>query len=283
MPVVPFEIKRPSVQTSCVVFASPHSGRDYPESFLAQTVLDRHVIRSSEDAFVDQLFACAPTFGAPLMSACIGRAYIDFNRDCSELDPALIKGIHSSIHNPRVISGLGVVPRVVAKGQAIYSGKLSSLEVNERIATCWTPYHQALRGLLDQTHRQFGCAILADCHSMPHSAMVDQALVPTDIIIGDRFGAAANPDLVAQIEAAFEAVGLEVRRNTPFAGAFSTQTYGRPRENQHAVQIEIDRSLYMDEERIIPNSNFAVLQKTLSTIIAKIAQINIRPLSLAAE
>ncbi len=283
MAVVPFEIKRPSVQTSCAVFASPHSGQDYPEPFLAQAILDRPVIRSSEDAFVDQLFGCAPTFGAPLIAACIGRAYIDLNRDCSELDPALIRGVHRTDHNPRVTSGLGVVPRVVAKGQAIYAGKLSVAEVNMRISTCWTPYHQALRRLIHQTHRQFGCTILIDCHSMPHSVIVDQGLEPTEIIVGDRFGAAANRDLVDQITAAFRAEGLVVRRNAPFAGAYSTQAYGRPSKNQHAVQIEIDRSLYMDEARITPNSNFVALQKTLCSVIAKIALINLRPLSLAAE
>ncbi|MEX0282937.1 MAG: N-formylglutamate amidohydrolase, partial [Arenibacterium sp.] len=254
-----FHIAAPETLRSRVVFASPHSSRDYPRAFVQQSQLDRHTIRSSEDAFVDQLFDAAPANGAPLLCAGVPRAYIDMNRSPDELDPALVEGAKRHAHNPRVASGLGVVPRVVANGRAIYRGKLPMSEAKARIDAYWHPYHTALQDLLDQAHNRFGQAILIDCHSMPHEAMdgvTRSRKRPPEIVLGDRFGAAASNEIVDQIEAAFAAAGLSVARNTPFAGAYVTQAYGRPSRNQHAVQIEIDRALYMDERRIVPNANF---------------------------
>ncbi len=283
----PFEIRYPQRRNTAVVFASPHSGRDYPPSLLRRTVLDDTVIRSSEDAFVDELFACAPDHGAPLIRALVPRAYVDLNRSPDELDPALIEGVHRLAHNPRVASGLGVVPRVVANGREIYAGKISRAEAEHRIETCWRPYHAALRGELQEALRLFGLAILIDCHSMPHDAMDSIARSGTrrpDVVLGDRFGAAAGRSVVDRIEDAFAGAGLVVARNTPFAGAFITQNYGRPSGGCHAIQIEIDRSLYMDERAIRPNAGFAGLQRLLEGVVADIAAIG-RPVdsSLAAE
>ena len=244
-----FQITHPERRTTSVVFASPHSGRDYPRSFLRQSALNEHAIRSSEDAFVDDLFESAPAHGAPLLCASVPRAYVDLNRSADELDPALIEGVRKAGHNPRVASGLGVVPRVVANGQVIYTGKISRAEADRRIETYWRPYHAALRLQLTEAQRQFGQAILIDCHSMPHEAMDSVArsgVRRPDVVLGDRFGAAAGEQIVDRIEEAFYDAGLVVTRNTPFAGAYITQHYGRPSNGHHAVQIEIDRSLYMD-------------------------------------
>jgi len=139
MPQAAYELKEPDRNTSSVVFASPHSGRDYSDTFLQRTVLDSRIIRSSEDAFVDQLFDCAAQFGAPLLLASAPRAFVDLNRGIDELDPALIEGIEIRGHNPRVASGLGVIPRVVANGRAIYSGKLSQNEAQHRLKTTGNP------------------------------------------------------------------------------------------------------------------------------------------------
>lgn len=287
MPKVAYHLIQPEQRTTSVVFASPHSGRDYPWTFLRLTTLNEHSVRSSEDAFVDQLFESAPRFGAPLIKAGAPRAYVDLNRSADELDPALIEGVARQGHNPRVASGLGVIPRVVANGQAIYSGKLSMAEATHRIETYWRPYHAALQGQLDQAHQTFGQSILIDCHSMPHEAMDSVArrgVRRPEIVLGDRFGAASDGAVMDRIEAAFVRAGLVVTRNTPFAGAYITQAYGRPARGRHAVQIEIDRALYMNERLIRPNGNFeafCTLMRGVIRDIAEIGRVEARP--LAAE
>lgn len=281
-----FDLLRPSRTTSCVVFASPHSGRTYTPEFLLRSVLDSHVIRSSEDAYVDKLFDAAPQFGAPLLLAGAPRAYVDLNRAADELDPALIDGVRAQGHNPRVASGLGVIPRVVANGRAIYRGKLKMGEARERLAQVWQPYHSQLQSLLDEAATEFGQAVLIDCHSMPHEAMDGIArggMRRPDIVLGDRFGAAAAGGIVDEVEAAFAAAGFTVTRNAPFAGAYITQAYGRPNRHQHAVQVEIDRSIYMDERRIAPHGGFEDVRARLQSVMAQIVRIGQARVPLAAE
>lgn len=276
MPKAAYHIAHPVRRTTGVVFASPHSGRDYPRSFLRRTTLNERSIRSSEDAFVDQLFDSAPLYGAPLIVAGAPRAFVDLNRSAEELDPALIDGVPKAGHNPRVASGLGVIPRVVANGQAIYPGKIPLAEAQRRIDCYWHPYHEALKGQLDQAHLMFGQSILIDCHSMPHEAMDSIArsgLRRPEVVLGDRFGAAADEGIVDRVEAVFADAGLVVARNTPFAGAYMTQHYGRPGRGRHAVQIEIDRALYMNEQMIRPNGNFTSFKHLLEVVIAEISEI----------
>ncbi|MCE8517297.1 N-formylglutamate amidohydrolase [Ruegeria pomeroyi] len=281
-----YHLTLPAARTSSVVFASPHSGARYDPRFLAQTVLDDHAIRSSEDAFVDLLFNCAPGFGAPFLSAAAPRAYLDLNRSADELDPALIEGVRKIGHNPRVASGLGVIPRVVAGGRAIYRGKLSRAEADHRLHAVWHPYHTRLQHLLNEAHAAFGQAILIDCHSMPREAVESSARAAArrpDVVLGDRFGASAAPEIVERVEAAFAGAGLHVVRNTPFAGAYVTQAYGRPSRRQHAIQIEIDRGLYMHEATIRPNANFDAMRDLLRKVVSEIASIGQQRLPLAAE
>ena len=282
-----YHLKMPDVRTTSVVFASPHSGRAYPRRLIRRSVLSELALRSSEDAFVDQLFDTAPLQGAPLLTAVAPRAWIDVNRSLDELDPALIEGVRKSAHNPRVASGLGVVPRVVANGRSIYSGKMPLADAQARLERIWHPYHNKLSGLLEETYRQFGICILLDCHSMPHEAMDSLAGVAPrrpEVVIGDRFGASARGEIVDRIEAAFTAVGLSVVRNTPFAGAYVAQHYGRPAKGRHAVQIEIDRSLYMNEQLIRPNGNFESFRRLIRSVVADLTEIG-RPAErpLAAE
>lgn len=286
MPKLAYDILHPDSRTSCVVFASPHSGCDYPRDFVRQTLLDENSIRTSEDAFVDQLFEAAPAHGAPLLRAGAPRAYVDLNRSADELDPALIEGVRRNGHNPRVASGLGVIPRVVANGRVIYRGKMSAKEAERRIEKYWKPYHLMLQTLLDGAHQSHGQAILIDCHSMPHEAMdgiARSGIKRPDVVLGDRFGAAAGGEVMDRIEAAFAAGGFTVARNAPFAGAYITQTYGRPSRDQHAVQVEIDRSLYMNERLIRRNRQFESVRARLSSVIADIATIGQARVPLAAE
>ena len=190
-----FHLIRPVRRDTPLIFSSPHSGRLYSSAFLAASSLDAQAIRSSEDAFVDQLFAAAPDHGAPLLAACAPRAFIDLNRASDELDPALIENVPRATHNPRVSSGLGVIPRVVAGGRPIYNGKMARAEAESRLNQFWHPYHAALRGLIDESLGRFGEAVLIDCHSMPHEAIeahVRPGAPCPEVVLGDRFGAAAG-------------------------------------------------------------------------------------------
>ena len=286
MSASPFDIFRPSRRQTPVIFSSPHSGREYPASLLRASPLDEMAIRSSEDAFVDELFVAAPLYGAPLIAARVPRAYIDLNLAADELDPALIEGIVRAPHNPRVNSGLGVIPRVVANGRAIYRGKIALGEAQMRIDRHWHPYHDALRGLIGESLTEFGEAVLVDCHSMPHEAIEAHARPGQprpEVVLGDRFGAAAGREMMEALEAAFSEAGLRVARNAPFAGAYIAQAYGRPSRGQHVVQVEIDRSLYMDEGRIVRRSDFGAFQSLMDGVVARIASIGGTRLPLAAE
>jgi len=276
MTALPFQIFRPIRQDTPVIFASPHSGRTYSEGFRRKSVLDDHRLRSSEDAYVDLLLDQAPLNGAPLITALTPRAYVDLNRNTDELDGALIHSVRNTRNNPRVASGLGVIPRVVANGRAIYRGKLQWAEAEERLRDHWHPYHKALSTLIDDTAKEFGQAILIDCHSMPHEALNSIAtpgVKRPDVVIGDRFGSACSARIANRVSAAFRNAGFSVTHNVPFAGAYIVQHYGRPSQGQHALQIEIDRKLYMDEDLIQPNENFKEFQNVLTKIITEITDI----------
>lgn len=285
MAPLPYDLTLPAERRTSVIFSSPHSGRDYPAGFLKSSVLDERTIRSSEDAFVDDLLDCVPGLGAPLLAARCPRAYVDLNRGPDELDPAVIDGLRPAGYNPRVSSGLGVIPRVVAGGKPIYRNKLAPDEVMERIDGCWSPYHDCLKGLIGDSRSQFGEAILIDMHSMPHEAVDSIAQAGArrpEIILGDRFGAAAFGHVVDRIEDAFERAGFRTLRNAPFAGAYIAQTYGRPATGTHVVQIEIDRALYMNEREIRPNGNYKGFKKALAGILSDIAAIGKPRAMLAA-
>lgn len=287
MHTMPYTLQVPTQRTTSVVFASPHSGRDYPWSFLRRSMLDELAVRSSEDAFVDRLFAAAPELGAPLIAATAPRAYVDLNRGADEMDPSVVEGVRTVTHNPRVSSGLGVVPRVVSNGRAIYRGKITLAEARSRIAEVWRPYHGQLQKLLDESKASFGSAILIDCHSMPHEAIDSicaQGARRPEVVLGDRFGAACAPDIMDRVEAAFVSSGLRVARNAPFAGAYITQHYGRPSRSQHVIQVEIDRALYMDENTVEPKPEFTAFRQRITEIMADIVEIGRAPtVPLAAE
>lgn len=271
-----FRLTLPDRQGSPIVLASPHSGRDYPQAFLAQSQLDALTLRSSEDAFMEELLAAAPTLGVPLLAARVPRAYVDLNRSPEELDPALIEDVRMPAHNPRIASGLGVIPRVVAGGRAIRAGKMPRSEAERRIVEGWRPYHDALERLLRDTQRRFGLAVLIDMHSMPHEAVIEARGRRPQVVLGDRFGSTATAAVTGAIEAAFQAEGLDVVRNIPFAGAYVVQTHGRPGTGRHAVQVEIDRSLYMDEARVEPHEGFGrmslMMERVLSRLITASAE-----------
>lgn len=280
-------IEQPAQITTHVVFASPHSGRVYPPDLIARAQVTPLVLRSSEDAYVDRLLAGVPGAGAPLVTTEVPRAYVDFNRAATELDPLLIEGVPHATSNPRIASGLGVIARVVANGQPIYRGRLPLAEAQARIARCWQPYHAALGGLIAAQHARFGETLLVDVHSMPRAALAGyprQRGARPEIVLGDRHGAACRPALTEAVEALFRAEGLTVARNTPFAGAYVATRYGRPAEGFNALQIEIDRGLYLDEARIEPAPGFADFAAIMDRVVRGIADLGRAGiLPLAAE
>jgi N-formylglutamate deformylase len=281
-----FKYIAPQRQSTNMVFCSPHSGRQYSNEFLQNSILDSQQIRTSEDAFVDDLFDCAPEMGAPLLIANAPRAYVDLNRGADELDGALIQGVNKNITNPRVTSGLGVIPRVVAYGQTIQSGKMTITQAHARLDDVYFPYHAKLKQVLDQTRDKYGQAILVDCHSMPHSATADMIVrgnARPDIVLGDRFGASCSKAVLSSVEQAFQRHGFSVSRNVPFAGAYIVQQYGRPSAGQHALQIEIDRSLYMDETQIVKNENFAHTQARIRAVVQELCLLRTDELPIAAQ
>ncbi len=246
----PFDVVEPRVLSAPLIFDSPHSGSRYPQRFLAASRLDALTLRRSEDAFVDELFLPCVALGAPLLRAHFPRAFLDVNREPFELDPQMFEGPLPEFANTRslrVAAGLGAIPRVVGDAQPIYQGRISVADAMARIAAFHRPYHQRLGELAARARARFGLAILIDCHSMPSTL----AEGPLDIVIGDRFGASAADWVVEALESALLARGLRLRRNKPYAGGYITERYGAPANGRHAVQIEINRGLYMDERRIV--------------------------------
>ena len=268
-----YAVLMPEPQRAPLVFASPHSGRRYPPQFLAAARLDAHALRRSEDSFVEELFESAPRHGCPLIHALFPRVWCDPNREPWELDPEMFDSELPAWVNaasPRVGAGLGTIARIVATGEPIYRRKLSFAEAEERIATCWRPYHEALAGLIAATRERFGLCLLIDCHSMP-TLTAQGPLRPPEIILGDAHGTSASPSAVRRLEEAFLEAGFSVRRNDPYAGGYVTRHYGRPHHGVHAVQIEIARTLYMDEERIVRHGGFDALRDRLERVIATLA------------
>ncbi len=269
----PFAVDEPTAQTLPFVFNTGHSGAIYPPSFLAASRLDGLSLRRSEDAYVDRLFAPVVGLGAPMLRANFPRAYLDVNREPYELDPRMFEGRLPSFANTRsmrVAGGLGTVPRVVADGQEIYAGRIAAAEAVSRIESLYKPYHRTLRGLIQRTARSYGYCILIDCHSMP-STSLGRDDAKADVVLGDRYGTACTPELIEAFEEQFQSRGFKVVRNKPYAGGFITEHYGEPNLGRHALQIEMNRALYMNESSLALSAGFPALSDALRDIVAAVA------------
>jgi len=283
----PIEIRRPEDWRVPLVFASPHSGRSYPAQFRQASRLDPLSLRRSEDAFVDEIFSCVPELGAPLLLAHFPRAYIDPNREAFELDPDMFDGPlpdYVNTTSPRVSAGLGTLARVVTSGAEIYSDKLDFKETKTTIENLYMPYHAALQELLDEGVRRFGGCLLVDCHSMPSIGGPmdrDPGFRRVDFILGDRHGSSCDGRLTSHVERALKDMNYVVVRNNPYAGGYTTSHYGKPKQAQHALQIEINRSLYMDELRVERGPGLAQLQDNVRAMVKELCNIN--PSILAAS
>jgi N-formylglutamate amidohydrolase len=273
------EIEAPATRRVPMVVASPHSGQNYPPAFLAQSALDPRALRRSEDSYVDELFAAGPRLGAPLLKALFPRAYLDVNREAYELDPLMFDGplpAYVNIDSPRVAAGLGTIARVVANGAEIYRRRLSFAEAERRIDQLYRPYHAALTRLVAETRQAFGHCLLVDGHSMPSiggPVDSDRGSSRVDMVLGDCFGSSCAPVVTQTAETTLRRLGYRVLRNAPYAGGYTTRHYGNPGQGVHAVQIEINRALYMNEATHVRLGGFAKLQADLGAVLAALVAI----------
>ena len=285
----PFEVHEPAEWRGPVVFNSPHSGRVYPRAFLSESRLDLATLRRSEDSFVDELVLGVVKRGYPMMRAHFPRCYIDVNREPYELDPRMFDGRLPSFANTRsmrVAGGLGTVARVVGDAQEIYDQRLSVDDALRRIENLYKPYHRALRKLFTRVHREFGAAVLIDCHSMPSATGGKDERPRSDVVLGDRYGTSCVAAVSETIETTLRSLGYAVSRNKPYAGGFITEHYGNPAAGLHALQLELNRGLYMDERRFERSEDFDRLALDLEIVAERVGAIPIeelRPYRAAAE
>src|SRR5262252_6420651 len=272
----PFEVLEPAEWRGPVAFNSPHSGCIYPRAFLAAARLDLAILRRSEDCFVDELLVGVVPRGHPLMRAHFPRCFVDVNREPYELDPRMFDGRLPSFANTRsmrVVGGLGTVARVVGDAQEIYDKRIAVSEALRRIEGLYKPYHRALRKLFMRLHREFGAAILIDCHSMPSAIGSKDERPRADLVLGDRYGTSCVPVIAETIEATMRGFGYVVSRNKPYAGGFITEHYGNPSAGLHAIQLEVNRALYMDERRYQRAPSFARLAVEFEILADRLAEI----------
>ena len=282
----PYQVSSPSSRREPLVFASPHSGQVYPNDLMIASNLSHLSLRRSADNFVDQIFAAAPRHGAPLLCATYARAYLDLNREPWELDPQMFDDVlpaHANTTSLRVAGGLGTIPRLASDGRAIYRGKLDFAEVQERLKRIYFPYHHCLARMLEESQTAFGYCLLIDCHSMPSTGSFARgrgdgastdSVQRADIVLGDRFGAACAPELTDHAHNTLSGLGLRVQRNNPYAGGFTTYHYGRPATGVHALQIEINRRLYMDEDHVVALPGLARIRGAMTTLITALSSLS---------
>ncbi len=277
----PLLIVEPTVGASAMVVSSPHSGSTYPARFLASSRLTPFALRRSEDAHVDTLFAGCAQHGAPMLKALFPRAYLDVNREPYELDPRMFDGRLPSYVNARsirVAAGLGTIARVVGEAQEIYAEKLPVEEALIRIETLYRPYHRALRELVTRAHAQHGDALLVDCHSMPSTtgpdgtATIDDLRRP-DVVIGDRFGTSCDVRYVECVEDSLRRRGYKVQRNKPYAGGYITEYFGSISRSCDALQIEVNRGLYMDERTLERRPRFTTMAQDMADALGELGNL----------
>ena len=268
-------LRSPQKRFSPIVLASPHSGYFYPSDFLKMVRLPISELRRSEDCFVDELFADGPDIGVPLLSALFPRCLVDVNRSPNELDPKLLKGtlpFYADVESSRVRAGIGVIPRLAASGAEIYSSKLPVFVARERLLRFYFVYHRMLRDILASTRNAFGSVILLDCHSMPSTKRPGSLAIGPDIVLGNQYGKSCSHGLIEEVERIFCASGYTVERNTPYAGGFVTNFYGKPECGYEVLQIEINRALYMNEQTFCRNRMFSKVKKDMTTLIKKVSE-----------
>src|ERR1700744_4218260 len=285
----PFEIIEPADWRGPIIFNSPHSGSAYPDEFLKASRIDLAGLRRSEDSFMDELIFGLSDLGFPTVSVNFPRSYVDVNREPYELDPRMFAGRLPSVattRSMRVAGGLGTIPRVVGDGQEIYSERIAVDDALTRIEQLYKPYHRALRRLINKAHRAFGTVIVVDCHSMPSVGVSREEPRRPDVVIGDRYGTSCAPVLADTVEETTARLGYSVGRNKPYAGGVITEHYGNPASRATTIQVELNRSIYMDERRRERGPRFEQVAKDFSLLADALAAIpldQLGPFQAAAE
>lgn len=270
----PYVLSMPTSTAIPLVCDSPHSGVIYPADFLS--CLPASVLRSGEDTYVEELWQALPSVGATLLAANFPRTYIDPNREIDDIDPNILAEPWTSELHPTEKSRLGhglIWSR--ARKQDIYDRKLWVAEVENRIGTYHQPYHAALSQQIESAYKHFGGVWHLNLHSMPSDSYevleIDTDKPLADFVLGDRDGTTCDPTLTGIIEDFLLERGYTVARNDPFKGVALIGRIGRPEENRHSLQIEVNRALYMDEDSYEKSANFIALQKDLALLSAKVA------------
>jgi len=277
------EVVQPPNGRAGVIFASPHSGAIHPPEILERSSLSAHQLRRNEDIFIDHLFGSAVAAGAPFLRALFPRVVVDVNRCETELPPqwdALIDTPEYRHPTPRAAAGLGVVPTYLSETLPIYNRLPDIKDVSNRLTKLYHPYHAALRGLLETSVNRFGRALLVDCHSMPGFAPMGSRR--PDIILGDRFGTSCHADTMGLFRQLFTQAGYSVGVNYPYAGGYTTTHYGKPDEGVEAIQIEVNRDLYVNPVTLSPKSGYVRLTENLRQITHDIVASAL-PQALAAQ
>jgi N-formylglutamate amidohydrolase len=271
-------VVRPAVFDTPVIIALPHSGSHYPNRLQQLSRLSALALRRSEDAYLSELLEFASALGIATVATPFARAYVDVNRSPQERDPQLVGAALGPGLSHRVIAGLGVVPRIVGAGIDIYAGPIAAAEVQMRIDAVHQPYHAALAACIAHTRARHGLALVLDFHSMPSGKFQNKPLA--NVVLGDCHGQSCDAVLTDRLEQLFAAQQLKVARNAPYAGGYSTAHHGAPGFDVHMIQIELDRSLYMDEARIEPHGGFAPLRaqllRVMGALMADVPQLRRR-------
>ena len=258
-----------------VVFDSPHSGTDYPADF--DTIVSRLTLRRAEDTHVEALYGAAPDHGATLIAANFPRSYIDANRSLLDIDPALLADAWPGPINTskKTEKGIGLVWRLLDTGEPIYARKLRAAEVQARIATCYAPYHKAVRDAINAAHKHYGAVWHVNCHSMPATSSVISEEGPgvarADFVLGDRDGSTCAPAFTAIVATTLRGMGYDVRINDPYKGVELVRAYSDPAAHKNSLQIEVNRRLYMDETSRERNANYPALEADITQLIKAIA------------
>lgn len=267
-----------------LVLDSPHSGTFYPDDF--RFVCDAAILRRAEDTHVEKLYDFAAGMGVAWVEAHFPRSYLDANRNTTELDVGLLDGAWPDPveTDPEVLSkvrlGKGLIWKYTDEGIPIYDRLLGVQEIQHRIARCWVPYHAAVSSAIDAAHARHGYSIHLNCHSMPAIAGSHATdlpgLVHADFVVGDRDGSTASPALSQQIAAFLRERGYSVEYNYPYKGVELVRRYGKPEDNRHSIQLEVNRKRYMDEETLELHDGANDLRRDLKDLVQMLLETDPR-------
>lgn len=288
----PISVNKPEHYAHGIIFASPHSGRIYPPGFTRRSRLPLATLRRNEDALMDEIIAPLPAAGFPTLQAHFPRCYVDVNRAPDELLPEWdLETSSESANDPetandkeataRAKAGLGVIPTMISQNLPIYKTPLAAEHINARLETLYNPYHAALAELIEQAKSRAGLALVIDCHSMPSAGVGGGER--RDIVLGDRFGTSAYPELVNLTEKVFKRAGYSVTRNYPYAGGYVTSQYGEPERGCHVIQIEVNRRLYVNPTSFKRAQGFDKLQNCFLDLANSLFPYMAQSLPRAAE